>query len=80
MMIFIATFSIFLLAILGLSLGWLFNQKVLKGSCGGLSSIPGVEPSECSCSKPCEKRLKRMAQAQDQNTQHTQHVINRLPD
>ncbi|WML92047.1 (Na+)-NQR maturation NqrM [Thiothrix lacustris] len=60
MEIFLLTFLIFLLAVLGLAIGWLFNSKVLKGSCGGLSSIPGIAKSDCSCSNPCEKRRKQM--------------------
>jgi hypothetical protein len=58
---FLLTFLIFSLAILGLALGWLFNNRVLKGSCGGLAGIPGMEKGKCSCSSPCEKRKKEMA-------------------
>ncbi len=62
MKVFLLTFLIFLLAVLGLALGWLFSNRTLKGSCGGLSAIPGMEKSSCSCSNPCEKRKKRMAE------------------
>jgi hypothetical protein len=58
----ILTFIIFVLAVLGLALGWLLNHRSLKGSCGGLSGIPGIEKSDCSCSNPCEKRKQKMAQ------------------
>lgn len=33
------TFIGFLLVFLGLSLGWLFKKKPLKGSCGGLNAL-----------------------------------------
>ncbi|PID50147.1 MAG: hypothetical protein CR991_03050 [Proteobacteria bacterium] len=66
MQVFLLTFIVFALVFLALSLGWLLSQKSLKGSCGGLSAIPGLEGSECSCSSPCEKRLKREAAAQNQ--------------
>ncbi|UOG92255.1 MAG: (Na+)-NQR maturation NqrM [Candidatus Thiothrix sulfatifontis] len=64
MKIFLLTFLIFGLAIIGLALGWILNQRSLKGSCGGLAAIPGMEKSDCSCSNPCEKRKQKMAQAQ----------------
>ncbi|MEB4590660.1 (Na+)-NQR maturation NqrM [Candidatus Thiothrix sp. Deng01] len=62
MKIFLLTFLIFLLAVLGLAIGWLFSNRSLKGSCGGLSAIPGMENAHCSCSNPCEKRKQKMAQ------------------
>lgn len=62
MKIFLLTFLIFLLAVLGLAIGWLFSNRSLKGSCGGLSAIPGMENTRCSCSNPCEKRKQKMAQ------------------
>ena len=62
MQIFFLTFLIFGLAMLGLAFGWLFNNRVLKGSCGGISNLPGMESHSCSCSNPCEKKLKRMAE------------------
>ena len=64
MQVFLLTFVIFGLAMLGLAVGWIFNQRSLKGSCGGVSSIPGMEDHICSCENPCEKRRQRM-QKQD---------------
>nr|CAA6829761.1 MAG: Unknown protein [uncultured Thiotrichaceae bacterium] len=63
MQIFFLTFIIFSLAMLGLAIGWLFNEKVLKGSCGGMSALPGMQDHQCSCSNPCEKRKARMLKA-----------------
>ncbi|EPL6456584.1 MULTISPECIES: (Na+)-NQR maturation NqrM [Providencia] len=57
--IFIATFALFLLAFLGMSLGYIIKRKSIQGSCGGLSSI-GVE-KVCDCPEPCDARKKRMA-------------------
>lgn len=82
MMTFLTTFIIFLVAVFALSIGWILNQKSIKGSCGGLNAIPGME-SSCSCAKPCEKRLKRIAEAnasQTTESSSTQTIINRLPD
>lgn len=83
MITFLTTFIIFVVAVAALSIGWILNQKSIKGSCGGLSSIPGFEKSDCSCSKPCEKRLKRLAaevDAPNSATHSQQQVINRLID
>ncbi|WP_242632781.1 (Na+)-NQR maturation NqrM [Thiothrix fructosivorans] len=75
MKIFLLTFLIFLLAVLGLALGWIFNSRVLKGSCGGLSGIPGIEKSDCSCSNPCEKRKQKMAQEQREAVLKRQDIL-----
>ncbi len=60
MQIFLLTFIIFGLAMFGLAIGWLLNAKALKGSCGGISSLPGMASHKCSCSNPCEKRKAQM--------------------
>ena len=79
MIIFLTTFVVFIIAVLALSIGWILNQKTIKGSCGGLNTIPGME-SQCSCSKPCEKRLKRMAEAKNSAINAHSQPINHLPD
>lgn len=56
-----ATLLVFLLAAAGLSLGLLFGRGAVRGSCGGLSAIPGVERL-CSCAEPCPRR-KRMLES-----------------
>ncbi|AFJ48194.1 (Na+)-NQR maturation NqrM [Shimwellia blattae] len=66
MTIFLATFAIFLLVVLGMSLGYLVKRKSLQGSCGGISSL-GLE-KVCNCPEPCDARKKRIArEAQRQN-------------
>ena len=40
--VFIATFVIFALVILGMSLGYLVKRKSIQGSCGGISAL-GLE-------------------------------------
>ncbi|PID33863.1 MAG: hypothetical protein CR955_00425 [Thiotrichales bacterium] len=66
MQIFLFTFTILLLAFLGMAAGILLNNRELKGSCGGLSNIPGVK-GDCSCANPCEKRQARMAKKGNNN-------------
>lgn len=63
MQLFFFTFFVLLLAFLGMAVGVIFGNKELKGSCGGLSNIPGMK-SDCSCASPCEKRKAEMAKEQ----------------
>ena len=51
---FIAAAAIFLVAVLGMAIGTILQKKSLKGSCGGLASMPGGEgASVCDlCSIP----------------------------
>jgi hypothetical protein len=52
--VFVATFVIFALVILGMSLGYLMKRKSIQGSCGGISSL-GLE-KVCDCPEPCDAR------------------------
>ena len=56
--VFVATFVIFALVILGMSLGYLVKRKSIQGSCG-ISSL-GLE-KVCICPEPCDARKKRLA-------------------
>ena len=58
MLVYLVTFIVIALAMLGLALGVVLSDRRLKGSCGGLNTIQGLEGS-CGCEKPCEKRLQR---------------------
>lgn len=58
MSVFIVAFVVILLAVVGMSVGVLMSDRRLKGSCGGLNTIKGLEGS-CSCESPCEKRRAR---------------------
>jgi hypothetical protein len=61
-MVYIATFIIVALAVAGMSLGVILSDRRLRGSCGGLNTIKGLEGS-CKCEQPCEKRQQREKQA-----------------
>jgi uncharacterized protein len=51
------TFSVFLLAVVGMAVGWLVQGKVIKGSCGGLGG------DGCGiCKNPCEERVMKLAE------------------
>jgi hypothetical protein len=53
MSLFLVTFVVMGLAVFGMAVGVLAGRSPIKGSCGGLNTIPGIE---CACSEPCEKR------------------------
>lgn len=55
------TFLIFLAVIAAMSVGYIFQKKVVKGSCGGLGAV-GVD-KVCNCPEPCDARKKREAKA-----------------
>jgi hypothetical protein len=60
--VFLASFAIFALVILGMSLGYIVKRKSLQGSCGGIGSL-GLE-KVCDCPEPCDARKARTAAAE----------------
>lgn len=57
MTIFFITLGFFLVVVLGMAVGYIFQKKTLAGSCGGLASV-GIDKT-CNCDNPCEKRQER---------------------
>ncbi|VAW66209.1 hypothetical protein MNBD_GAMMA09-3454 [hydrothermal vent metagenome] len=55
----ILSFVVFVVVVLGMSIGIKFGRNTLQGSCGGLNQIPGIE-SDCNgqCKRPCAKKNK----------------------
>lgn len=62
MIYFFATFVVFLIVIVAMAIGYIFNNKTIGGSCGGLASV-GID-KECDCPEPCDNRNKKSAEAQ----------------
>ncbi|NRA59320.1 MAG: (Na+)-NQR maturation NqrM [Psychrobium sp.] len=58
MMTFFITFAAFFIVIVAMSVGYIFQNKTLAGSCGGLGAV-GIEKA-CDCDDPCDKRKKKM--------------------
>ncbi|MBD1564973.1 (Na+)-NQR maturation NqrM [Vibrio sp. SA48] len=56
---FFITFSVFLCVIAAMAVGYVFQKKVVKGSCGGLGAV-GID-KVCNCPEPCDARKKREA-------------------
>lgn len=57
MLTFLLTLAFFAIIALVMAVGYIFQQKSITGSCGGLSTV-GIEKS-CDCDSPCEKRQER---------------------
>lgn len=49
---FFLTLGLVLLAFIGLSIGVLFGRAPIKGSCGGLSCVPGADCAACPNHSP----------------------------
>jgi len=56
---FLVTFAVFLAVIALMAIGYIFQKKVIKGSCGGLGGV-GID-KVCNCPEPCDARKKREA-------------------
>jgi len=50
---------VFLVVVVAMAIGYIFQKKTISGSCGGLGTI-GIE-KECDCPEPCDNRKKKMA-------------------
>lgn len=64
MNIFIATFLVMLLAVAAMAVGVMLGGRRIQGSCGGLSTIDGLENACGACSKPCARRRKAIERAE----------------
>lgn len=73
MQTFLITFAVFLLVVLGMSIGYIVKRRSISGSCGGLGSI-GIE-KECDCPEPCDNRKKKMAEAERLKQLQEQRII-----
>ncbi|MDC0609921.1 (Na+)-NQR maturation NqrM [Vibrio sp.] len=58
---FLITFAVFVIFILAMAVGYIFQRKSVSGSCGGLGAV-GIE-KVCNCPEPCDARKKREAKA-----------------
>ena len=68
MEIFIITFVLMLIIIVLMAIGYIFQKKDIKGSCGGISEL-GLE-KVCDCEEPCDKRkelIKRLEKQKEED-------------
>lgn len=53
---FLVTFVVFLLFVAAMAVGVIFSNKTIKGSCGGLNNVDGLEGDCLLCNKKCDKK------------------------
>lgn len=71
--VFLATFTTFLLVVLGMSLGFIVKRKSIQGSCGGIAAL-GVE-KVCNCPEPCDARKRRIARSERQEKLQQNRIL-----
>jgi len=55
---FILAFGFFILMVVAMAVGYIFQKKTISGSCGGLGAL-GVEKA-CDCPEPCDRKKARL--------------------
>ncbi len=57
----ILSFVVFALVMLGMAVGVIVNNRAIKGSCGGLNDIDGLEGAcdICEVKEQCKRRKQR---------------------
>ncbi|ORU90440.1 MAG: hypothetical protein A6F71_05595 [Cycloclasticus sp. symbiont of Poecilosclerida sp. M] len=53
---FLITFVFFLLFVVVMAVGVIFSNRKIKGSCGGLNNVDGLEGECLLCNKKCDKK------------------------
>lgn len=53
---FLVTFLVFILFVVAMAVGVIFSNRRIKGSCGGLNSVDGLEGECLLCNKKCDKK------------------------
>jgi len=60
---FVAAGIIFVIALTGMAVGVIFSNRRIKGSCGGLATMPGQDGSTCDlCENPSEECQQEIAE------------------
>ena len=70
MQTFIITFALMLIVVAIMAVGYIFQRKNIKGSCGGISDL-GLE-KVCDCDEPCDKRKELMKRLEKQKREEEQ--------
>ncbi|MFT5544283.1 MAG: hypothetical protein ACI96N_003504 [Arenicella sp.] len=59
---FIFAFIFFIVVVVAMSVGYIFQQKTIAGSCGGLGAL-GIAKA-CDCPEPCDRKKMRLEKVQ----------------
>ncbi len=70
---FLLTFVFFLVVVVAMAVGYIFQKKSISGSCGGLGAL-GIEKA-CDCPEPCDRRKKRMEREAKQQAWKENQII-----
>lgn len=76
MITFIFTLSILLLVVTGMAIGVIVQNKPIKGSCGGMSSL-GIDTACDICggdTKKCEEEQKRQEEGGSHSSKNTSYL------
>ncbi len=62
---FLISFAVFALIMLAMAVGVIINNRAIKGSCGGLNDIDGLEGAcdICEIKSQCKRRRKMQRKA-----------------
>ena len=79
MNVFLLSFGVFVLVMVGMAVGVIISNRAIKGSCGGLNDIDGLKGAcdICEGKKQCRRRRRieqqqaLLGQAQVQSREHT---------
>jgi len=52
-----------------MAIGYIFQKKKIKGSCGGISEL-GLE-KVCDCDEPCDKRKELLKRLEEQRKEES---------
>ena len=58
MAMFLVTLGFFLVIVLAMAVGYIFQKKSIAGSCGGLGAL-GIDKA-CDCPEPCDRKKARL--------------------
>lgn len=76
--VFSITFLLMLIVISLMAVGYIFQKKEIKGSCGGIADL-GLE-KVCDCEEPCDKRKELLKRLEEERKFESQIHINIVED
>lgn len=78
MQLFLITFVLMLIVVALMAVGYIFQGKIIKGSCGGISDL-GLE-KVCDCDEPCDKRKELIKRLEEQKREEELISIKMIDD
>ncbi len=63
MQLFLISFAVIALAVAAMAVGVIVSNRRIRGSCGGLGAIGGLQSACEVCTSPCKRRLQAQERA-----------------